>query len=49
MEMTALHKIQKLGKAVTSMTQAELARAVGVSRERIRQLMPRLRTKPASM
>jgi hypothetical protein len=46
MEMTALHKIQKLGKAVTSMTQAELARAVGVSRERIRQLMPRLRTKP---
>ncbi|MBM3313718.1 hypothetical protein FJY70_03890 [candidate division WOR-3 bacterium] len=47
MEQTAVQKIQKLGRAVSSMTQAELSRAVGVSRERIRQLMPRLRTKPS--
>jgi hypothetical protein len=45
-ELTALHKIEKLGKAVSTMTQADLSRAVGVSRERIRQLMPRLRVKP---
>ena len=47
MELTASQKIEKLGKAVSGMTQAELSRAVGVSRERIRQLMPRLRTKPS--
>jgi hypothetical protein len=47
MELTASQKIEKLGKAVSGMTQAELSRAVGVSRERIRQLMPRLKTKPS--
>ena len=46
MPLTALQKIEKLGKAVATMTQAELARAVGVSRERIRQLYPRLKIKP---
>jgi len=46
MEISALLKIEKLGKAVSGMTQAELARAVGVSRERIRQLLPRMKTKP---
>jgi hypothetical protein len=46
MEQSALVKIDKLGKAVLGMTQAELARAVGVSRERIRQLLPRMKTKP---
>jgi DNA-directed RNA polymerase specialized sigma24 family protein len=44
--MTALQKIDKLGKAVANMTQADLARAVGCSRERIRQLVPRLKVKP---
>ncbi|MEO0071472.1 MAG: sigma factor-like helix-turn-helix DNA-binding protein [candidate division WOR-3 bacterium] len=44
--LTALQRIEKLGKAVANMTQAELARAVGVSRERIRQLVPRLKIKP---
>lgn len=43
---TAIQKIEKLGKKVASMTQAELARAVGVSRERIRQLVPRMKIKP---
>ncbi|MEO0073134.1 MAG: sigma factor-like helix-turn-helix DNA-binding protein [candidate division WOR-3 bacterium] len=47
MTLTAIQKIEKLGRKVTSMTQAELARAVGVSRERIRQLMPRLKFKPS--
>jgi DNA-binding XRE family transcriptional regulator len=47
MELTASQKIEKLGKAVAGMTQAELSRAVGVSRERIRQLMPRLKIKPS--
>jgi lambda repressor-like predicted transcriptional regulator len=47
MELTASQKIEKLGKAVSGMTQAELSRAVGVSRERIRQLMPRLKMKPS--
>jgi len=46
MELTALQKIARLGKAVASMTQADLARAIGVSRERIRQLVPRLKVKP---
>lgn len=46
MPLTAIQKIEKLGKSVGRMTQAELARAVGVSRERIRQLYPRLRVKP---
>lgn len=46
MTMTAIQKIEKLGRRVASMTQAELSRAVGVSRERVRQLMPRLKTKP---
>jgi hypothetical protein len=46
MEQSALMKINKLGKAVTTMTQAELSRAVGVSRERIRQLLPRMKVKP---
>ncbi len=46
MPLTAIEKINKLGKAVHNMTQADLARAVGVSRERIRQLMPRLKLKP---
>ena len=46
MELSALQEIEKLGKAVASMTQADLARAVGVSRERIRQLVPRLKVKP---
>uniref|UniRef100_A0A7C4GHC1 RNA polymerase sigma-70 region 4 domain-containing protein n=1 Tax=candidate division WOR-3 bacterium TaxID=2052148 RepID=A0A7C4GHC1_UNCW3 len=46
MPLTAIQKIEKLGKSVSTMTQAELARAVGVSRERIRQLYPRLKTKP---
>lgn len=46
MEQTALAKIEKLGKAVLNMTQADLARAVGVSRERIRQLLPRMKIKP---
>jgi hypothetical protein len=46
MELTALQKIERLGKAVASMTQADLARAIGVSRERIRQLVPRLKVKP---
>ncbi|MGQ9707409.1 MAG: hypothetical protein ACUVUR_00845 [bacterium] len=44
--LTAIEKIEKLGKKVSSMTQAELARAVGVSRERIRQLIPRMKIKP---
>ncbi len=43
---TALEAINKLGKKVATMTQAELARAVGVSRERIRQLVPRMKIKP---
>jgi len=42
----ALEAIRKLGKKVSTMTQAELARAVGVSRERIRQLVPRMKVKP---
>jgi len=46
MALTAIQKIEKLGKAVAKMTQAELGRAVGVSRERIRQLYPRLKVKP---
>lgn len=46
MEPTALEKIEKLGKTLAGMTQAELARAVGVSRERIRQLLPRMKNKP---
>ncbi len=46
MGLTAIQKIEKLGKKVASMTQAELARAVGVSRERIRQLVPRMKIKP---
>ncbi|MEO0085540.1 MAG: hypothetical protein ABIK37_02795 [candidate division WOR-3 bacterium] len=46
MPLTAIQKIEKLGKSVSRMTQAELARAVGVSRERIRQLYARLRVKP---
>jgi len=46
MALTAIQKIEKLGKKVASMTQAELARAVGVSRERIRQLVPRMKIKP---
>ncbi len=46
MALTAIEKIQKLGKSIQNMTQADLARAVGVSRERIRQLMPRLKLKP---
>ncbi|MGQ9678753.1 MAG: sigma factor-like helix-turn-helix DNA-binding protein, partial [bacterium] len=45
--LTASPKIEKLGKKVANMTQAELARAVGVSRERIRQLVPRMKVKPA--
>jgi biotin operon repressor len=45
-ELTALEKIEKLGKSVAKMTQADLARAVGCSRERIRQLVPRLKVKP---
>ncbi len=44
--LTALERIEKLGKMVANMTQAELARAVGVSRERIRQLVPRMKIKP---
>ncbi len=44
--MTALAKIDKLGKKVAKMTQAELARLIGCSRERIRQLVPRMRIKP---
>jgi DNA-binding transcriptional regulator LsrR (DeoR family) len=44
--LTAIEKIEKLGKKVASMTQAELARAVGVSRERVRQLVPRMKVKP---
>jgi len=43
---SALQKIEKLGKKVGTLTQAELARTVGVSRERIRQLVPRMKTKP---
>lgn len=46
MALTAIQKIEKLGKKVAEMTQAELARAVGVSRERIRQLVPRMKIKP---
>ncbi|MEO0081014.1 MAG: hypothetical protein ABIL25_01825 [candidate division WOR-3 bacterium] len=45
-EMTALEAIRRLGKKVGTMTQAELSRAVGVSRERIRQLVPRMKVKP---
>ncbi len=44
--LTAIQKIEQLGKKVASMTQAELARAIGVSRERIRQLVPRMKIKP---
>ncbi|OYD14845.1 hypothetical protein CH330_07315 [candidate division WOR-3 bacterium JGI_Cruoil_03_51_56] len=43
---TALENIEKLGKKVATMTQAELARTVGCSRERIRQLVPRMKIKP---
>ena len=43
---TALEKINQLGKKVNEMTQAELARSVGCSRERIRQLVPRMKVKP---
>jgi len=43
---SALLAIEKLGKKVATMTQAELSRAVGVSRERIRQLVPRMKVKP---
>ncbi len=43
---TALERIHRLGKKVEGMTQAELARAVGCSRERIRQLLPRMKVKP---
>jgi len=45
-QLTALETIDKLGKKVAKMTQAELARAVGCSRERIRQLVPRMKIKP---
>ncbi|MFO7674988.1 MAG: hypothetical protein R6X12_01525 [bacterium] len=44
--LTALEKIAQLGKKVNDMTQAELARVVGCSRERIRQLVPRMKVKP---
>lgn len=47
MPLTAIQKIERLGRKVTDMTQAELARAIGVSRERVRQLMPRLKFKPS--
>ncbi|MBM3314939.1 hypothetical protein FJY71_03740 [candidate division WOR-3 bacterium] len=47
MPLTAIQKIDRLGRKVSNMTQAELSRAVGVSRERIRQLMPRLKLKPS--
>ena len=43
---TVLEKINRLGEKVKGMTQAELARAVGCSRERIRQLLPRMKVKP---
>ena len=43
---SSLEKINRLGKAVSEMTQAELARRVGCSRERIRQLVPRMKVKP---
>ncbi len=45
-QLTALENINKLGKKAGQMTQAELARAVGCSRERIRQLVPRMQIKP---
>ena len=45
-QLSALEKIAKLGSKVNDMTQAELARAVGCSRERIRQLVPRMKVKP---
>jgi AraC-like DNA-binding protein len=45
-DLTALEKISRLGKKVSQMTQAELAREIGCSRERIRQLVPRMRIKP---
>lgn len=45
-QLTALEAINKLGNKVSTMTQAELSRAVGVSRERIRQLVPRMKVKP---
>jgi len=44
--LTALEKIERLGKKINDMTQAELARSVGCSRERIRQLVPRMKVKP---
>jgi hypothetical protein len=46
---TSLEKINQLGKKVEGMTQAELARAVGCSRERIRQLLPRMKVKPGRL
>ena len=46
LQLSALEKIAKLGNKVNDMTQAELARSVGCSRERIRQLVPRMKTKP---
>lgn len=45
-ELTALEKIEKLGRKVSQLTQAELAREIGCSRERIRQLVPRMKLKP---
>jgi AraC-like DNA-binding protein len=45
-DLTALEKIEKLGKKVSQMTQAELSREIGCSRERIRQLVPRMKMKP---
>ncbi len=44
--LSALEKISRLGQSVSEMTQAELARKVGCSRERIRQLVPRMKIKP---
>jgi len=44
--MTVVDRIAVLGESVSEMSEAELARAVGVSRERIRQVKGRLKHQP---
>jgi hypothetical protein len=46
MATTTLHRVLALGSVVTGMTETQLANTVGCSRERIRQLVPRMTHKP---
>ena len=46
--MNTVEKVNALGPSVAQMSEAEVSRAVGVSRERIRQVKDRLKYRPAS-